>query len=426
MPQDRAPRDEGFSLLEVVVSMLVFAVLSAAIAGLLVKTMDTTGQGTRREVAVNLADSEKEFQVGRPWTAVASRTSTTTVDGTAYTVDTRVVTVPDTSGNSCNAASGTALNAKVVTVSVTWPGMRVEPVRTDTLRPIPMGESGGTKGAVAWQLKDAANKGLRGITATLTNSAGGALRTTTSDGNGCVVFSELDAGSYGVRVDQDGYVSPYNVQQLQQSAVVELGKITVVTPGVYSPHSSARLFANAPSSAYPLPEGVLGFHLAPVDGLGAAQQRRGCDPGQDAGSVPCVDATGLVSRLYPKNYNVYAGLCTDPLVTGTAVQPRTTTPVPETALNLGATAFRVTSLNPAPLTVSAVHATNSTCTGQEVVLSQSITPSATAVRRFALPYGTWTLTARRGGPTGTVVGQTVVTITSTAVTDVLAATVAAS
>ena len=391
-------RDEGFSLIEVVVSMVIFAVLSTAVAGLLIRTMQTTAQGSQRQVAANLADSQKEYLLGIPWAQVVSSSLQRTVNGAKYTVSSDVSFIPDSGGNACASVSGSSLT-KAINVTVTWPAMGgVVPVRTDTVRPIPMAETGNAKGAVAWQLKDAAGVGLAGVTATLTNASAATVATTTSDADGCVFFSDLDAGGYGLVVDQDGYVSTNNLQQFTTNVTVALGQLAVAPETRYSRAGTVKLAFPAPNAQYTVPAGV-GALLSPVDGVGSAQTRPTCASGQTPDLVSCTATDGTAGRLYPKAYVAYAGTCL-PTSGGTSVTPVVTGSVPTTTVPLGAAYLKVPNtvggvvvgtVGTSTVKLTAIHAATSSCPNQTVELAAAVTPSSSTVVRYALPVGDWTI-----------------------------------
>ncbi|WP_432498579.1 prepilin-type N-terminal cleavage/methylation domain-containing protein [Kineococcus auxinigenes] len=425
MENARSRADEGFSLIEVVVSMLIFAIMSTAVAGLLVKTMKTTAQGSQRQVAANLADSQKEYLLGLPWAQVASSTVQRTVNGAAYTVQTAVNFVPDNSGNACTATSGSTLNAKAINVTVTWPAMgSVTPVRTDTVRPIPMAESGNTKGAVAWQLTDASGTGLRGVTAVLTNTSGATVGTATSDTNGCVLFSDLEAGGYGLTVDQAGYVGVNNLQLLTTSVTVALGKLAVAPAARYSPIGTVQLSLPVTDPQYLVPAG-LGAVLSPVDGLGSPQARPACAVGSEPRTTSCLASNGTASRLYPKAYTAYAGICQE-AAGGTSVTPVVGGAVPTTTVPLGHARLKVApgttgsvagAVTGSAVKIEALHASSASCSSQTVLLAAAVVPTSTAEVRYALPVGTWTIrvTNSLGNAKDTALAVTT-TVPSTATT----------
>ncbi|WP_432547106.1 prepilin-type N-terminal cleavage/methylation domain-containing protein [Kineococcus sp. SYSU DK004] len=380
--------DEGFSLVEVVVSMLIFALLASAVAGLLLKTSQATARGSQRQVAVNVADREKEYQLGIAWTDVASRNTTTTLNGATYAVATTVTFVPDSaSGNSCSVATGASLAYKQVKVAVSWPGIgTTAPVTTEVLRPIPMAETGSTKGAVGWQLLDATGAGLPGIAATLTGPGGN--RTALTNSKGCVVFSDLDEGTYTATVNQSGYVGRNNQQQQTGSATVAAGKISVVPELRYSPIATARVTTTVPAG-YPVVQ-EYGVMLNAADGNGY-DTRPVCSSGQDPRTTACAATDGTVSRLYPKSYVPYAGQC---LTThgGTSITPTVQGTPPSTTVTLGGLWLNLTPSGAGPSTVEVRATTPATasCPGLSVVLVTG--PRATTREvKAALPPGPWTI-----------------------------------
>lgn len=133
-PARRAPRDAGFSLVEIIVALSVFAVLAVACATMAIDSLGVAGDNRERVRAANLASAEIErtravFRSSRGSVSETPATTTKTVDGNSYTVQ-RFATWLDTAGNdalggvSYTAATGSALR---VEVRVTWPGLGDRP-----------------------------------------------------------------------------------------------------------------------------------------------------------------------------------------------------------------------------------------------------------------------------------------------------------
>lgn len=124
----RRARDDGFTLVEVVVSLGVFAVIAAAGAAVMVDALRTAGDNRERVRAASLADQEIEktraaFRVA-PAT-LADGNATADIEGNLYTVE-RDVTWLSAAGSTvcgvtpCTAVTGDSL---LVEVRVSWPGL---------------------------------------------------------------------------------------------------------------------------------------------------------------------------------------------------------------------------------------------------------------------------------------------------------------
>ncbi len=125
----RRCRDDGFSLMEIVVSLGVFAVIATAGAGSLIKTMNTSADNRERVRAANLADQEIERTRAVFRSAPATIADDldaaydTPVEGELYSVVRDVTWLNKdgtTVGGPFNATNGELLR---VEVRVRWPGL---------------------------------------------------------------------------------------------------------------------------------------------------------------------------------------------------------------------------------------------------------------------------------------------------------------
>ncbi len=135
-PTGRRSGDAGFSLVEIIVALSVFAVLAVACASIAIDSLGVAGDNRDRVRAANLASAEIEraraqFRVSPANVSETPLVTPTAVDGLNYTV-TRVATWLDNSGRdapvgggpSYTAATGNALR---VEVQVSWPGLGERP-----------------------------------------------------------------------------------------------------------------------------------------------------------------------------------------------------------------------------------------------------------------------------------------------------------
>jgi Tfp pilus assembly protein PilV len=139
-PLDPEARDAGLSIVEVVVALLVFAVITVGSIIAVGTTLTISSDNRSREVAANLA--AQAVDVARAVTdvvAVASGTTTTVVNGTTFTVAQTAAWITTTGVDAtCTPASSSgngSLFYKRLQVAVTWSGMRksTAPVRSDTI-----------------------------------------------------------------------------------------------------------------------------------------------------------------------------------------------------------------------------------------------------------------------------------------------------
>ena len=82
----RARPAPGFSLVEVLVAISIFSISALGIQALFLGLVQTTTQNSQYASAVELAQAELENLRALPYSEVDSRTTTTTVAGTEYTI----------------------------------------------------------------------------------------------------------------------------------------------------------------------------------------------------------------------------------------------------------------------------------------------------------------------------------------------------
>jgi prepilin-type N-terminal cleavage/methylation domain-containing protein len=82
--------ERGFSLLEVLSAMTLFALVAAAVGALATTSMVYTIQNKHATTAAQLAQRELEDLRALPYSSIAGGTSTTVVAGQSYTIITSV------------------------------------------------------------------------------------------------------------------------------------------------------------------------------------------------------------------------------------------------------------------------------------------------------------------------------------------------
>lgn len=216
LPQ--APED-GFTIIEVMVAMMVFAVIALGIAYSLTTTLVTTRDSRARAVAANLAaqqiDNARSFQ---NVFKVDSGTSTQTVDGTVYTIKQSVNWVSSTGSASLCGTAGGLLQAKAVNVSVTWSGQRAagSAVQANTML-APSGPlNDPSMGTILVHVVNAAGTGVAGIAVSAQPDASVSGNTAqapnpsppATDTDGCSYVLKVVPGSYVITIGTagDGYI----------------------------------------------------------------------------------------------------------------------------------------------------------------------------------------------------------------------------
>lgn len=107
----RRARSRGFTLLEVLAALTLFALVAAAATALATGALLSTAHNRQATFAVLAAQQELEALRSLPYDDVQGGTSTVEENGVVYTVATDVVTNAPTSG------------VKRITVTVSWNGI---------------------------------------------------------------------------------------------------------------------------------------------------------------------------------------------------------------------------------------------------------------------------------------------------------------
>lgn len=397
----RRARDEdaGATLVELVVALVILATVVTLVAGVLISTLQLVKSNTQRTAATNLAAQQIEkvrAMLGPDIPVGQTNLGTVTVGGTAYSlVQDAAYASQSATGNACNGPSA-SLPFKRVTVTVTWPNMgAVQPVRSDTLRVLGVGNDilSGTTGAAAVAVQGGdGGQPVASIAVTLkTSPGGGTVATQVTGYDGCVVFANLPVGNYTASVNTLGHVSQDGAQDYTGAAFgVTTGNVTkAVLPYDRLGGLSATLTS---PNGFPTPI-TLGLTL--TSSVWAVNQDRVFVDCAAAPSAPqgCVAGPSReASSLFPGDYGSWAGTCTDAKPAGVipldAVTAGSVTNVPVSNLR----DVQVTG-DPSiagSQTLYAVHASGDpTCPSGEYYDLGTLT--AGGVVDVALPIGDWRL-----------------------------------
>jgi prepilin-type N-terminal cleavage/methylation domain-containing protein len=293
--------EEGFTIIELMVALTIFAVVMTGVASMLGSTLITTGNNRNRSVAANVAAQEMEIVRATPFAQlpVGQVISTQIIDGVLFTVtrDSEWIT-QDANGGACDAASGEALAFLRIDVKVTWPIMSgVTPVTSQTVITPPVGAYDPNSGHIAVSVRDRDAAPQDAVPVTVT---GPVTKTQYTTSDGCAFFAYLPAGAYSVALSSAGFVDGQGNPSPSQVATVQVGA-TVPVEFDYDRASSLSLTLQAPGGGVPpdgLPITIGNTHLLP------------------SGTKVVPGAPG-VSRLVPNlfpyldGYQVWSGACGD-------------------------------------------------------------------------------------------------------------------
>ncbi|QUW19666.1 prepilin-type N-terminal cleavage/methylation domain-containing protein [Agrococcus sp. Marseille-Q4369] len=213
----------GMTLIEVLVAMFVFAIISTLVLSSLVQLVGITRASQNQHVAANIAAEEIDLvRDAGDLFGVNDVTRPVTLNDTTFTVTRETEWVSATGADvSCGTGRET-LSYKRVNVTVTWPGGA--PVRADTVLDSPDRLNDSTKGTVLVSVIDSLGEGAPGISVSLTPTADGApIAATQTDAFGCAFFLQVTKGTYTVALSKPNYVGVFEKTPSRTGVVVEAG-----------------------------------------------------------------------------------------------------------------------------------------------------------------------------------------------------------
>lgn len=240
-----AERDSGFSLVEVMVAMVIFAIISTGVLYSMLSVMQVTRDSRARQVATNLAAQEIDLarDTGDLFALLpfgdgeADPAKVIELNGDTFTVSrsTNWISSPD-ADLQCGSGGG-ALRYKRVNVSVEWDGMRTgsDPVRADTVIDPKNRINDPSLGTILVSVLNAAGTGAIGIdvTAAPGSPANGAMALSATpadtDAQGCSYILRVTPGNYNVSVSKAGsYVDNFQANVATKSTSVAAGTASTV------------------------------------------------------------------------------------------------------------------------------------------------------------------------------------------------------
>ncbi|WP_375407362.1 prepilin-type N-terminal cleavage/methylation domain-containing protein [uncultured Amnibacterium sp.] len=267
----RPTGDAGFTLVETIVAMLVFALLSSGVIASTITISRMSSDNRARVVATNLAAQATDaVRLTADPFQVRDGSSTQTVSGRTYTVALKAAWV-DSTGVDATCGAGTALQYKRITVTVTWAGQATttQPVRTDTLLASTSKVTDADTGAILVSVVDSLGAGESGITAAITPGTGRTLtaQPAATDIDGCTYARSVSPGTYTVSLTAANRRDNHQVTAPTSTVSVGAGSTATATfqydvEGRYT----IKPASNAPAGAPPLLPTNLTSTLVPVGG----------------------------------------------------------------------------------------------------------------------------------------------------------------
>lgn len=384
--QSGSSADQGFTLVEILVATLVFALTATATVGILITAIRTVRENSDRVYASNLARSEIERQreLGTDLITIGNTTTTTTTPEGTFVISTTSNWVGlNQATDACEAASpGQAYMRVHVEVS----GATIsEPQISDTIVAPSDDSSLVDTGQIAIKVADERANPVSGVTLQVRNvAASGATTSFITGPDGCVFVPKLAPSSaWQVTINRGGYV-PRIVNGTSSTAAVVAAQTTRLS---FEYAAAASLEFTSATTDFPIPDGI------PLSA------------GQDPLAIMPVAVTTYpktVSGLWPSvgGYQAWLGTCSDADPASFAA-PRTNavnrtwfsvTPGTKTTAPLSGTTVRVRGL-PANALVRIAHAAEPTGNCVSAPTYDIGRTDAQGVLRVQLPFGRWTFSS---------------------------------
>jgi hypothetical protein len=313
---DRAARahgEHGSTLIEVIVSALLVALIAAAVAQALVGSAYVSGDQRHRSQADEVAQQDQARLRGLSAAQLVglSQTRTVTLDGTPYTVSSSAQFLNSTGGSSCGSSGSGAASYFRVLSSVNWTSNTRSPIQEESIITPPAG------GTLLTQVLDQTGAPLAGVTVT---ASGPDSASAVTDANGCTTFAALATGVYTLTLADPGYVDQ-NANPSPLSTTATLTSTGTATPSGGNPITMGLAGSIAANFTTKASSGSLtGQQADSLSWLGtgaSSGMSSSSTSGPLAAPAALIPATGSI-QLYPfafsgpsytSNYQVWAGPC---------------------------------------------------------------------------------------------------------------------
>jgi prepilin-type N-terminal cleavage/methylation domain-containing protein len=395
----------GFTVVEVMIALAVFAVVIGAVATTLSTALNITRNNRHRSTAAHLASQEMDVVRSTDFTTLPLGLvqSNVSVDGIDYTVRRESAwVIQGGTTDPCTPSPGGSVPAYMrITVAVTWPNMSgTLPVQSQTVVSPPVGAFSSTSGHIGVKVFDRDAAPAAGHVVRISGPVL-ASQATTSDG--CAFFAYIPPGSYTVTLDTTGHVDRQGISTPSQPASVTVGNTTSIQFD-YDREAALDLaltgeFGGAIPAGVPvtlgntnlLPTGTKSF-----PGTGSPRSIGGLFPyaaGYQTWAGDCAQADPEGQR--PGGAGAYyPGASRDPAL---VVSPGQTT---SGTVRMGTTQVTVErqGLPLSGVVVVARHAADAGCSGGNLLTLG--TTNGSGQLQSAIPYGNWTYEVSGRTPAG--------------------------
>jgi prepilin-type N-terminal cleavage/methylation domain-containing protein len=395
-----AGTDDGFTIVEVMVAMVVFALIAGGVATGIVSTMYLTQDNRSRETALNLASADiTSVRSDDDVFSVTGSTTTKAVGSQNFTVKRTTSWITSSGADStCGAGSG-QLSYKRVNVTVSWqssPTAAPRSVKLDTLVAPPSSVNTANASTIVVGVQTATGGPNQGVSVTISPVSGsGAValnaQPAATDSDGCTYALNVTPGKYTITINKAGNIVPPG-DQTSYTLLAAAGSVASKSFWYDQPASITMTYATNAGTTATLPTGFAGAlrHGDTIQNVTAATNS--VFPYQDgwtglggAYSATCTDVD-------PTTWPTANKLTYDPKILG---DPIGGTPGGSATASIAMGVVGV-QLKGSDTVMTATVKNTSAVKNGDPGCSPSMTYtftglSAKSVTNIALPYGTWTL-----------------------------------
>lgn len=297
--------EDGFILIEVLVSAVILAIVAGAVLTLITATTHSAASARDHSVAYALAQEDQSRLRTMRISDLNHLDSTRekSIGGTTYSIRSTGVFV----NNKAGAPSCTATNASAdyvqITSTVSSPTL-LHPVTLGSVVAPTSGSLDPSHGTISFQVDNAQGGGVSGVSLT---GSGTSNFSGSSESSGCAVFADLPAGNYKVVANGHGLITPEGKETWTKEQVgapasgTQQVQLRFDTPGTVAP----RFVYKEPTKSELAP--------APVDSM----ELYNSENEQKTLTYGVPTSTPRLSVLedkavfpFPTKYLVYGGSCT--------------------------------------------------------------------------------------------------------------------
>jgi Tfp pilus assembly protein PilV len=209
-PARKAPSSEdGFIIIEVLVSALILAIVAGAVLTLITATTRSAASERSHSTAYGLAQEDQaRMRTMRLSTLKSYKNERTeTIGGTSFTVVSKAFFVNNKSGTASCTEQSASTDYVEITSTVSSSAMP-NPVSLQGIISPTSSSIDSTHGSLVFQVNNALAEGVSGVSISSSGSGNPGSFSGTTESTGCAIFGDLPSGNYKVTATGGGLITP--------------------------------------------------------------------------------------------------------------------------------------------------------------------------------------------------------------------------